>query len=82
MITIKICMGSSCFLKGASKIVEILRNKISENKLNDRIELKANLCDGSCNRVGVTIYINDKQFIGVKVEDMEEFWNKNIISIL
>lgn len=82
MITIKICIGSSCFLKGASKIIEFLNIKISEKGLNDRIVLKGNLCTGNCNRIGVTIHVDNKAFIGVKLEDMEEFWNKNIIPIL
>lgn len=82
MVTIKICIGSSCFLKGASKIIEFLNNKISEKGLNDIIVLKGNLCTGNCNRIGVTIHVDNKAFIGVKLEDMEEFWNKNIIPIL
>lgn len=82
MVTIKICIGSSCFLKGASKIIEFINNKISENNLYDKIELKGNLCAGNCNRIGVTIHIDNKAFIGVKLEEMEEFWNKNIVPIL
>ncbi|SHH47022.1 hypothetical protein SAMN02745199_1222 [Thermosipho atlanticus DSM 15807] len=40
---IKVCMGSSCHLKGAHKIVE----KIKKMSL-DNLELKGSLCFGEC----------------------------------
>lgn len=82
MITIKICIGSSCFLKGASKIVDYFKKRIEEEKLTDRIELQGNFCTGKCNRVGVTLYINDKLYIGVTPEKLNEFWKDNILPLI
>ena len=59
MIFIEVCVGSSCYLKGAPRIVDLLQEKIKENRLEDEIVLTGAFCSGRCNRVGVTITVDD-----------------------
>ena len=56
---VQICVGSSCYLKGSEKIVELFQKAIQENKLDDEITLTGRFCSNKCNRVGVTITIDD-----------------------
>ena len=46
MITIQICIGSSCHLKGAPEIVRLLQKYIKDNSCEDRIALTGTLCAG------------------------------------
>ena len=69
MIFIEVCVGSSCHLKGAPRIVELLQEKIAKNKLEDEIVLTGAFCSGRCNRIGVTI----------TPESFGEFWDKTIM---
>ncbi len=39
MVIIQVCVGSSCHLKGAPAIVEMLQKKVEENKLEDDVVL-------------------------------------------
>ena len=55
MIFIEVCVGSSCHIKGAPRIVELLQEKIEKNKLEDEIILTGAFCAGRCNRIGVTV---------------------------
>lgn len=82
MVKVKVCIGSSCFLKRAPEIVEYLNKKIETEELSDRIELSGSFCAGKCNRVGVTVFVNDNIYTGVTVETIEKFWNENIIPLI
>lgn len=80
MIVVKVCVGSSCFLKGAPEIVEMLEKKVGENHLEDEVALVGSFCAGKCNRVGVTITVDDDIYTCITKENFEKFWNEKILS--
>ena len=43
-MTITICIGSSCHLKGSRTIIQKLEELITERQLNDKIELNGSFC--------------------------------------
>lgn len=57
MITIEICMGSSCYSRGNSKSLELLESFIKNKKLENSIQLTGKLCLTSCSE-GPNITIN------------------------
>ena len=79
MITIQICIGSSCHLKGAPEIVRLLQKYIKDNSCEDRIALTGPLCAGRCNRDGVTVTVGDDVYTGVTPEGFDAFWNDKIV---
>lgn len=63
MITITICMGSSCFSRGNAETAAFIQQYVTENKLQDRVTVRGCLCEGECRngpniRVGNTLYEN------------------------
>ena len=48
MITLEVCVGSACHVKGSYNIINKLQELISENGLEDQIEVKAAFCFGRC----------------------------------
>ncbi len=78
MVIIQVCVGSSCHLKGAPQIVELLQRRIAEEGLEDEIVLTGSFCAGKCNRVGVTITVNDDIYTGITVENFNELWNEKV----
>ncbi len=82
MLFIQICVGSSCHLKGAPDIVQLLQNKITELHLEDKIVLSGSFCTGKCNRIGVTITVGDEIHTGVTKENFSEFWQNVILPAL
>ena len=79
---IQICVGSSCHIKGSPEIVEKLTKAIEEYKLEDEITLVGNFCIGQCNRLGVTIQIDDDVYTGITPEGFKEFFNEKILSVI
>lgn len=79
---IQICVGSSCHLKGSEKLVELFQKAIEERKLDNDITLAGSFCTGQCNRVGVTITVNDDVYTGVTPETFESFFNDKVMPAL
>lgn len=80
MILIRVCVGSSCYLKGSSELVDMLNQKIEENGLQDKISLSGSFCMGKCNRVGVTIAVDEEVFVAITKENFNEFWNDKVMA--
>lgn len=79
-MVVQICVGSSCHIKGSQDIVELLQAAIEEHNLEDEITLAGSFCVGKCNRIGVTVQVDDEVFVGVTKENFKEFFNDNILS--
>ena len=77
---IQICVGSSCHLKGSPEIVEFFQQAVKQNNLEDEITLAGSFCIGKCNRVGVTVQVDDEVHTGVTKENFKEFFQENILS--
>ncbi len=58
MIIVEICLGSSCYVKGASNTIEHIRNIIDQHQWNDKVQLKGAFCMGGCNQ-GLCVKIDD-----------------------
>lgn len=91
MINIKVCVGSSCHLKGSPSVIEELKNIIKKYDVEDLVELQASFCLGFCSQA-VSIEIDgfenhgiDKDAIilhGVNKDNVEEMFVKNVYSLL
>ncbi len=79
---VQICVGSSCHLKGSEKIVEMFQQAIQEHELDNEITLAGCFCTGQCNRIGVTITVNDEVHCGIIPERFEEFFNDKVMKAL
>lgn len=77
---IQVCVGSSCHLKGSAEIVELFQNAISEHRLDREITLAGSFCIGKCNRIGVTVQVDDDIHTGITKENFKEFFNEKVLS--
>ena len=82
MLIVQICVGSSCHLKGSSEIVQMLENAVAEYHIEDEVVLTGSFCIGRCNRVGVTVQINDDVHVGVTPENFREFFKEHILDVV
>ena len=79
---IQICVGSSCHLKGSQDLVELLQKAIEEYHLENEITLAGSFCIGKCNRIGVTVQVDDDVYTGVTKESFKEFFRENVLKKL
>ncbi len=79
---VQICVGSSCHIKGSADIVELMRKAVEENRLEGEVTLAGSFCIGKCNRVGVTVQVDDDVYTGVTKETFNEFFKDKILAKL
>lgn len=79
---VQVCVGSSCHLKGSPEIVELLQKAVEDHHLENDVTLAGSFCTGKCNRVGVTIQVDDEVHIGITKENFNEFLQEQILNKL
>ena len=79
---IQICVGSACHIKGSPEIVELFQKAIAEHRLEDEITLAGSFCIGKCNRIGVTVQVDDDVHTGITKENFKEFFKENVLDVI
>lgn len=77
MITVNVCIGSACHLKGAYNVIKKFQSIIQEENLEEKVIVKAAFCLGECTKA-VSVKINDEKVVSVSEETAEDFF-KNYI---
>ncbi len=77
---IKVCIGSSCHLKGSKLVVEKIRELINTHDLQNKIDLSGAFCMSKCQE-GVCVSIDDK-IHSVKPDQAEVFFAKEVLQTL
>ena len=74
MVTISVCIGSACHLKGAHNVIKALQEIIAERELYDVVELKAAFCLGECTKA-VSVKVNEEKVISVNENSVMNFFD-------
>lgn len=77
MKAIKVCVGSSCFLRGASEVIDLLKVLIEKHG-QGKVELVGMFCQEKCTE-GVTVSVGEKIFSGVSTEDVARIFQENFL---
>ncbi len=78
MKPIKICIGSSCYIKGSYDVVEAFGVFIKEYDLQDKIELFASFCLEQCTE-GVCVKRWDGKILSVSRDNARYVFENEII---
>ena len=81
-MVVKICVGSSCHLKGSQELIEMMKEAIEKHGLSDKVVLAGSFCIGQCNRTGVTFQVEDEVVPGVTRENFYSFFQEHILDKL
>ena len=81
MITVTVCVGSSCHIKGARDVIIRFNNLLKENNLEDKVELKGTFCMERCGE-GINWMIEDELFTSFTVEDAVRVLKERVINTI
>ena len=79
-MTLTVCIGSSCHLKGSKKVAQTFERLITENNLREKVNFHAAFCMGNCQN-GISVSLDDKIY-SVTPEPAEEFFKSEVMSRL
>ena len=78
MVTIHVCIGSACHLKGSYNVIKELQKNIDQLELNDKVEIKGSFCLGQCTNA-VSVKINDGVTLSLNAKSVPEFLKNNVL---
>ncbi len=77
-MTVCVCVGSSCHLKGSYNIIQLMKQHLDQYGLNDQVTLSAAFCLGRCEH-GVSIKVDDEIVTGLTPENFEQIFSEKIL---
>ena len=77
MITVTICVGSSCHIKGAREMISRFNDFLTKEGLEDKVELKGSFCMERCGE-GINWKINDEIVSSPSVEKGVKMFRKKV----
>ncbi|MGQ9556760.1 MAG: (2Fe-2S) ferredoxin domain-containing protein [Desulfurispora sp.] len=75
---IKVCVGSSCFIRGAYDVVKELERLLALNRLEAQVKITGSFCMEHCSH-GVTVAIDDCVYTGVNKENLGQLFQEEIL---
>lgn len=76
-ITVKVCMGSSCFARGNAANLDFIENYIKENGIDAKIEVVGSRCENNC-AIGPNVIINGENCESASPVRLESILKKYI----
>ena len=81
MITVTVCVGSSCHIKGARDMIGRFNDFLNKEDLEDKVELKGSFCMERCGE-GINWTINDELISSLSAQDSVQTLHKRLKDIL
>ncbi len=78
MITISVCLGSACHLKGANGVLEAFLALIEKQQAQAEVQMAGSFCQGHCTE-GVVVQINDLLLTNVTKDQVHELFVKYVL---
>jgi NADH:ubiquinone oxidoreductase subunit E len=81
MTTVTVCVGSSCHIKGARKIIVRFNELIKEHGLEDKLELQGSFCMERCGE-GLNWQIDEQPVTSESVEKAIQTFTEKVMQPL
>ncbi len=78
MISVTVCVGSSCHIKGARDVIMRFDELIKKHGLEKKVELKGSFCMERCGE-GVNWQIDEEPYTSSNVEDAVSTFTERVI---
>lgn len=81
MLTVVVCVGSSCYVRGSEDLAAAFDRLIQERDLAARVELTGAFCMDQCS-LGVSVRVGDRVYRGVAATDPAGFFDREVMPCL
>ncbi|NCB33869.1 MAG: (2Fe-2S) ferredoxin domain-containing protein [Erysipelotrichia bacterium] len=79
MVTVEVCIGSACYVRGSNHVVDDLKAMIKEENWEERVALKGSFCMKACqNHIGLGIKVNGRQLEGITLQNAKEMIREEV----
>ena len=81
MIELRVCIGSSCHLKGSYNVIQTFFQLIESYQLHDRIDFNSTFCMKRCAHAGVGISFNGEAY-HISPDSAHEFFKATVLPMV
>ena len=81
MITVTVCVGSSCHIKGAREMIGRFNDFLAKEGLEDKVELKGSFCMERCGE-GINWMFGDEILSSPTAEKGAQMFRKKVLDAL
>ncbi|KKK68622.1 hypothetical protein LCGC14_2942210 [marine sediment metagenome] len=81
MITVTICVGSSCHIKGSRAVIGRFSELLRRHGVEDKVQLKGSFCMERCGE-GVNWQLDDEPFTSVDEDDACRLFQEKVLAPL
>jgi NADH:ubiquinone oxidoreductase subunit E len=78
MVTVNVCIGSACHLKGSYNVINRFQRIIKDKGLEDKVVVKAAFCLGECTKA-VSVKVDDGPINSVNENNIDKFFESNVM---
>ena len=78
MVTVEVCIGRACYVKGSYNIISDLQDMVGEAGLQDEVTIKAAFCHGQCTRAVSVKFAGDDEVYSVNPKTARDFFENEI----
>ena len=78
MVTVTVCVGSSCHVKGARDMIMNFNDMLKEHGIESKVELKGSFCMERCGE-GINWQIDDEPLTSSSIEDAIRVFKERIV---
>ncbi len=77
-MVLKVCVGSSCHLRGSYDVIEEMKRLIKEHGMEGKIDLQASFCMGNCQN-GVSLKADEVLLHNANKDNCEELFLTQVL---
>jgi len=81
MITVTVCVGSSCHIKGAREMITRFNDFLTKKGLEDKVELKGSFCMERCGE-GINWKFGDEILSSSSAEEGAKIFRKKVLNAI
>ncbi len=81
MITVSVCVGTSCHLNGANNVVMSFQHLIESYKLHDKVTVSAAFCMRACSGGTVSVKIGEEKFT-ILASEARTFFKEKVLPLV
>jgi len=81
VLTVSVCVGSSCYVRGSDQVAETLETLIAQQELEEEVALIGSFCMDACS-MGVSVRVGDRVFRGIRPESVERVFAEELLPVI
>ena len=79
MVTVQVCVGSACHVKGSYSLLNDLQDLVGEYAVADKVKIKAVFCLGECAKAVAVKFEGEDHVYSLEPKNARSFFQNEVL---